>query len=95
MKLRLSPRAKADLDSIHLHGEERFGQAAADAYINEIAAKFSLLLAFPLSNPLRSEIRPPVRLQSHKGHVIMYRVEAEYIIVGRILSRFQNWQDET
>jgi toxin ParE1/3/4 len=95
MKLRLSPRAKADLDSIYLQGEDRFGHAAADAYIGEINEKFSLLLAFPLSNPLRSEIRPPVRLQPYKGHVIMYRVEPGYVVVGRVLSRFENWQEDT
>jgi toxin ParE1/3/4 len=94
MKLRLSKRSKADLDHMFVQGVERYGERAADDYLHEIAEKFSLLLAFPLSNPIRSEIRPPVRLQTHKGHVIIYRAEAEHLDIIRILSRFQNWRDE-
>jgi toxin ParE1/3/4 len=94
MKLRLSKRSKADLDQIFVQGVGRYGERAVEAYLYEIAEKFSLLLAFPLSNPLRSEIRPPVRLQTHKGHVIVYRVETQYVDIIRVLSRFQNWRDE-
>jgi toxin ParE1/3/4 len=94
MKLRLSERSKADLDHIFLQGVERYGELAAEAYLNEIIEKFSLLLAFPFSNTLRSEIRPPVRLQLHKGHVIIYRVEMQYVDIIRVLSRFQNWREE-
>jgi toxin ParE1/3/4 len=94
MKLRLSERSKADLDQIFVQGVERYGERAVEVYLHEIAEKFTLLLAFPLSNPLRSEIRPPVRLQTHKGHVIVYRVETQYVDIIRVLSRFQNWRDE-
>jgi toxin ParE1/3/4 len=94
MKLRLSARSKADLDHIFYQGVERYGEAAAEVYLHEIVEKFSLLLLFPLSNPLRNEIRPPVRLHINKGHVIIYRVEADFVDIIRIVSRFQNWRDE-
>jgi toxin ParE1/3/4 len=91
MKLRISALADSDLDRIYAQGVERFGEAAADEYLNEIRSKFALLLAFPLSNMLRDDIRPPVRLQHHKGHVIIYRVDEEHVSIVRVFSRFQNW----
>lgn len=94
MKLRISALADADLDHMYLQGTIRFGEKAADAYISEIRLKFALLLDFPLSNVLRDEIRPPVRLQHHKGHVIVYRADTGHVDIVRVLSRFQNWQDE-
>jgi toxin ParE1/3/4 len=95
MKLRISALADSDLDRIYVQGIERFGEAAADEYLNEIRSKFALLLAFPLSNMLRDDIRPPVRLQYHKGHVIIYCADEEYVSIVRVFSRFQNWQTET
>jgi toxin ParE1/3/4 len=95
MKLRISALADSDLDRIYVQGIKGFGDAAAGEYINEIRSKFALLLAFPQSNALREDIRPPVRLQHHKGHVIVYRTEAEYVSIIRVFSRFQNWQNDT
>jgi toxin ParE1/3/4 len=93
MQLRLSARAKSDLDHIYLQGIERYGIPAAEEYITEINSRISLILRFPWSNTLRSDVRPPVRLQTHKGHIIVYRIQEEYIDVIRVLSRFQNWQE--
>lgn len=94
MKLRISALADADLAHLYSQGIMRFGEKAADEYISEIRSKFALLLDFPLSNVLRDEIKPPVRLQHHKGHVIIYRADAGNVDIVRVLSRFQNWQDE-
>ena len=94
MKLRISALADSDLDRIYLQGIKRFGEVAAVKYVNEIRSKFALLIAFPQSNMLRDDIRPPVRLQHHKGHVIIYRADEEYVSIIRVFSRFQNWQDE-
>jgi toxin ParE1/3/4 len=94
MKLRLSERAESDLDSIYKQGFEMFGEAAADRYISEVSSKLELLRTFPETSPLRLEVRPPVRLQLFKGHVIVYRAETGNLDVIRVLSRRQNWQDE-
>jgi len=40
----------------------------------------------------RRELRPPARLHRHRSHVIVYRVEAPWLAVVRILHIRQNWR---
>ena len=39
----------------------------------------------------RTEFDPPVRLHPHKAHLIVYRLEADHLLVIRVLHRRSDW----
>lgn len=49
------------------------------------------LAAFPERAPERAEVIPPVRLLRHRAHVIVYRIEADFIAVIRVAHMRRNW----
>jgi plasmid stabilization system protein ParE len=94
MNVFVSTRAKLDLEAIYARGRSQFGEEAADSYLAEIVEKFRFLASWPLSNQERMEVRPPVRISIFKGHLIIYRIDVDVLKIVRVLSRFENWQDE-
>jgi toxin ParE1/3/4 len=89
-----SARARLDLEAIYLFGTIQYGEAAADQYIAEIVDKFRYLARWPFSNQERVEVRPPVRISLFRAHLIVYRINEDALQILRVLSRFQNWQEE-
>lgn len=50
-----------------------------------------LLVQHPGIARERTEIHPPVRLYRSGSHLIIYRIEAEWLQVLRIVHARQNW----
>ena len=64
---------------------DRWGEAQADKYLDELNAAFRLLLDNPRLAPERNEFRPAVRIYHHARHLIVYRVVESGINVARVL----------
>ena len=85
VEVRLSDSAGADLAEIDAYGAERFGDKAAAAYQRGIDRVLTRLEDFPLSGEERPGYGPGIRCVVHRSHRVLYVVEAERIVVARIL----------
>ncbi|MCO5133731.1 MAG: type II toxin-antitoxin system RelE/ParE family toxin [Phyllobacteriaceae bacterium] len=90
---RLTPRALDDLDDIWRYTAETWSIDQADTYIDELTGVFEMLAAMPDMGREYSEIDPPVRIHTHKSHLVVYLMAENKIIVVRILGGRQNWQE--
>ena len=81
---RLSPAAKSDLDGIWDY--------MAATYVRGLGETLTMLVRHPEMARERKEIDPPVRLHPYRSHLIIYRVESEYLTVIRIVHARQHWQ---
>lgn len=88
---RLSPSALKDLDAIWDHSARKWSVGQADTYTRDLAADMAFLVQHPQIAPERREVRPPVRLYRSGSHLIIYRVEAGWILVLRVVHARQNW----
>lgn len=90
--VRLTEAAIADLAEIDTFGGERFGDDATDAYQRGIAKVFARLELFPLSGELRPAYGSDIRCVVHRSHRILYKVNADGIVVARILHHSRDVQ---
>lgn len=87
----VSDDADADIDSILLWTLENFGSRQANAYNERIAATLEILTSDPfpaISKNREQDIGPGYRslhLGRRSRHLLLYRVEAERILIVRIL----------
>lgn len=87
----LTPYAERDLEGIWIYTAGIWSVEPANNYVNELVAKFDLLAKAPFIARERAEFNPPVRIQSHKSHVIIYRVIGSGLQIIRIAHMRQNW----
>lgn len=88
--IRFTQRAEHDLLEIYRYTAEHFGADQADTYCQGIANAITLLAEQPLSGR-DVPIRPGVRRHEHARHTIFYQVEADAIVIGRILHSASDW----
>lgn len=88
---RLSPAALNDLDAIWEYSARTWSVGQAEAYIRGLTADMDLMVQHPGIARERTEIRPPVRLYRSGSHLIIYRIEAGWLDVLRIVHARQNW----
>ncbi len=88
---RLTPRAIADLEEIWLYTAETWSIAKADRYTDSFAQSFDTILTMPEIARERLEFSPPVRIHPSGQHHVVYRIEADYLLVIRILGGGQDW----
>jgi toxin ParE1/3/4 len=88
---RLAPRALADLDDIWRFTAERWSLNQADRYIDDLVRVFETIALFPTLARERAEFSPPVRIQSHEGHLVIYLVTEGEVVVLRVLGGRQDW----
>ncbi len=93
-RFRLSAEASEDLIAIYIQGHDQFGPRQADRYQDELEALFLRLAAFPGLARLRPEYQPPVRVFTHKSHVIVYEEEPEGVLVQRVRHGHEDWHDD-
>jgi toxin ParE1/3/4 len=77
-------RARSDILSIHSYLAER-SPAAADRMLVRFSERFDELREFPLLGPDRSELRASLRGLLVDGYIAFYVVEAEQIVIVRVL----------
>ncbi|UPK36636.1 type II toxin-antitoxin system RelE/ParE family toxin [Bradyrhizobium sp. 186] len=84
MQVVLSLRARTDLLDIHSYLAER-SPTAADRLAARFSERFDELRKFPFIGPDRSELRASLRGLSVDGYTAFYLVEADRIIIVRVL----------
>jgi toxin ParE1/3/4 len=94
--LRLSRKAKADLQHIYLQGVDLFGGRQADAYIEGLLAELDLLADFPRIGGARPELGHDTHVLFYKSHAILYRIDdVTDVFVRRIRHGLEDWQTST
>jgi toxin ParE1/3/4 len=89
MRIRKTDLAERDLENIYRFGFERFGLAQAELYAESLLDVLELLALNPMMGRVYLEYLKPVRIHSHKSHVIVYEVTDDAIVVVRVLSHYQ------
>ncbi|WP_176518703.1 type II toxin-antitoxin system RelE/ParE family toxin [Rhodobacter maris] len=88
---RLSPAALSDLDAIWDYSAGMWSVTQAETCIRGLASDMDLLVQHPGIARERTEIYPAVRLYLSGSHLIIYRIEAGWLEVLRIVHARQNW----
>ena len=81
----LSLAAEADLREICFYSLKQFGSAQAEAYTEALANALSLLAENRKMGRSFEKVRPGLRRHEHSRHSIYYRIEANGILILRIL----------
>ncbi|AMY67440.1 type II toxin-antitoxin system RelE/ParE family toxin [Frigidibacter mobilis] len=90
MPIRLTPRARQDLEAIWTHGAAEWGAARADAYLIALSHLFDLIVEFPEMSPLRPEFTPPVRLHPHGAHLVVHLEDDLGVLIVRVIGNRQD-----
>jgi toxin ParE1/3/4 len=87
MRLRLSPQAEADLDSIwHYVATESASAEIADRLIDSLTSRFLLLSHHPYLGRSRAvDFGPGLRSLAVSEYVIVYTIEAEALAIPRVV----------
>ncbi|MEM1133594.1 MAG: type II toxin-antitoxin system RelE/ParE family toxin [Pseudomonadota bacterium] len=79
--------AIADLDEIDDYSIEQFGEDAAQSYMHGFKEAFAQLQDYPRSGQPATELGKSMRCLTHRRHRIFYRIEAEQVLILRILHK--------
>lgn len=82
---RLSVRAAANLRDIYLFGIETFGRRQAEKYRLGLEACFEMISRHPKIGRTSPTVRPGVRRHEHGSHVILYRENADHVLIIAVL----------
>lgn len=93
MKYEIAVRASRDLREIHSYGIDTYGGRRADAYLEELFAKFDHIARWPYATQERHAARSVVRLNRQRAHNIVYSVENETVRILRVFHHSVNWLD--
>jgi toxin ParE1/3/4 len=87
MAHRLAPKAEADLDDIWYYtAKESQSIEIADRVIDSITNRFFLLAAYPHMGRRRdADLRPGLRSFAVGEYVIIYRVEADDVLILHVI----------
>jgi toxin ParE1/3/4 len=80
----VSLRARSDILAIHSYLSER-SPVAADRLLVRFSQRFDELCEFPFLGPDRSELRASLRGLLMDGYIAFYVVEADRIVIVRVL----------
>lgn len=85
MLLEISRQADADLSQILRAGFDSFGPVVAQDYHFSFGRTFALLKDRPRAGIAEPKLGPAVRSIKHRKHRIYYEIEADRIVVLRVL----------
>jgi toxin ParE1/3/4 len=94
MKVRFSHASLDDLADIFLHGLTHFGLQQAERYREQLDRLFDLLEDNPYLGPRNSDLSSDVRVLVHKNHIILYRVEADGVLILRVRHGREDWRSD-
>lgn len=83
MAHRLSPEAEVDLDELWYYVASNASVEIADRLVDSLTTRFFLLGTHPLAGRRRDDLRPGVRVFPVGEYVVMYRVEADNVLIQR------------
>ncbi len=84
-KLRFTAEARRDLREVAEHGADQHGLIVSARYMNGFPRLFRLLREQPFAGQARPEFARGIRSLSHRPYRLLYRVEADVVIVERII----------
>jgi toxin ParE1/3/4 len=91
---RVSDEAKGDLVAIQEYGSAHYGEVAADRYLASLTEAFVRIAEWPLASRIRDEVKPAIRMATHKAHNIFYDVGGEIVEIVRAMHHSADWQNE-
>lgn len=87
MQIQVTESAYNDLLEIWRYGYEKWGDTAADQYLDYINHAVESLISNPIRYPLYASVNENFRLMPIKNHLIAYEVSNDAIIVLRVLHK--------
>ena len=84
-RYRLTPKARADLDTIWSHTEECWGADQAELYVRSIKSVIESAAESPKLGRPCDEVRPGYRRRTSGSHILFYRIADDGIEIIRIL----------
>ncbi|WP_425051025.1 type II toxin-antitoxin system RelE/ParE family toxin [Psychromarinibacter sp. S121] len=91
-RYRLSPAAENDLAGIWRYSAETWSVDQADTYLRDLDKRLHDLCRNPEVARERTEVSPAVRLYPYRSHLIIYRVEGDWVSVLRVVHNRRNWE---
>jgi toxin ParE1/3/4 len=91
---RLTPAAVRDLEGIWSFTAERWSVSQADQYLKSLIVAIESLLQNPAIARERVEFVPPVRIQSCRSHVIIFRDEGDHLNIIRVRHGSEDWASD-
>lgn len=88
----LTPKAEDDLEAIWRYTASTWSAGQADLYIGTLIQTIETLVAMPQLARERAEFTPPVRIHPAAEHLIIYRIDGDWLSVNRILGGRQKWR---
>lgn len=79
--------AEQDLVNIWLYTWHEWGEAQADAYLDELERAMQLLVEQPSLGRLREAFTPAVRILNHAHHMLVYQIIQGGIRIIRVLHK--------
>jgi toxin ParE1/3/4 len=89
---RLSNAAGRDLEHVFADGIQKFGRKQALRYSEDLETVFQRIADNPLLYRERFEVHPPVRIVAFHAHLILYQIEGDDVLIGRVLHGHEDWQ---
>lgn len=87
MHFKLSTQASHDVEGIYLYGFINFGEEQADLYSLRMQKCIGMICANSEIGRLDVRVNPAVRRFDFESHVIFYDIEADSILIIRVLHR--------
>jgi toxin ParE1/3/4 len=87
---RLAPAAETDLEDIWRYTARNWSIEQADRYTDALENAFDTLVAMPEIAREHRDFDPPVRVHPTAQHVIVDRIEADHLVIFRVLGGPQN-----
>ena len=93
---RLTRRADNDIEAIYEFTIGKYSLRQARSYILGLEQEFDKLSQNPLTNRLRDEFTPPVRISHYQSHIIIYHLDkADKVEIIRARHAGEDWLTNT
>lgn len=92
MSYRTTQEADEDIIALYETGADGFGIAQAERYLAALFDTFALLADNPHLAREHRELTPPIRLHPFQAHLIAYLVQADGILIVRVVNGRQDWE---
>ena len=90
LELRLSDRARRDIQSITDYTVETWGIEQATRYIGGLADMFDTIVDNPGIGRPRKELAEGMRSLAYRSHLVFFRPEKDCIIISAVLHQSQD-----
>lgn len=84
-RIKLRPRAHADLREIGDYSDSRWGREQAQRYLEAIADSFDQISQMPFAGSDQAEVSLGLRKWRSGSHNIFYRVRDDVVLIVRVL----------